>query len=1068
MGDSSAPPGPGALPQRTRFVILRPHARGGLGEVFIARDEELEREVALKEIQERHADQVESRERFLKEARVTGALEHPGIVPVYGLGTYADGRPFYAMRFIRGDSLKDSIVAFHHPAQKTQSPSERSLALRQLLGRFIAVCNAIAYAHSQGVLHRDLKPANIMLGKFGETLVVDWGLAKILGETVIEATASALVRSGDVALTQEGRVLGTPAYMSPEQAAGNVDLGPCSDVYSLGATLYCLLTGQPPFPETKADAVLDRVRHGDFPPPRRINPSVPAALEAVCLKAMALSPQDRYGSPRELAEEIDRWLADEPVKAYPEPWVARMGRWLRRHQAHASAAVAAVLVGLVVGGGGWWWYRHEKDLRAARAADEIRQVLTRASRLQGEARATRNARSWADALAAVQRAAEIAAGADVGAELRRQVAELEVEVAQEAREVERDQKMLAQLEEVRIRRAEVRDAGSGREGFDFSSVWPGYAQAFRTFGLDVETMKPELAGAEIKKRAIQSTLVTALDEWAWFIHQASPNAPNWQRLVAAARVADPDPWRNRLRDALTQKDVQALKDLAANANCAELPAVTLELLGHALGQAGAQPEATALLRRAQRQYPGDFWINHYLAYFLATCHPPELDDAIRFYSVAIALRSDNPGVYVNYGQALLQKGLLEEASFAFEKAVALKGDYVMARLALGRVQVQRGEWARAIASLREVCRRQPGNADAHAYLAAALLNTGELDEALVSADRAIAREPRLFLAHKVRGVALAKKKRFEDAIVAYQQLIALKPDDAETHDNLGKAWKVQKQWDRAIASFREAIHLRPDNAETHFELGILLSDRKQDHDAAAEEFRDALRLKPDYAEALCNLAHVLGKKGQFVEALEAARRGHELGSKKPGWRGSSPQWVSEFERLAELDRKLAAVLRGEVALASAEERIEMARLCARKQHYATAAQFCEEAFAARPELTENLRANNRFNAACMAVQAAAGLGADAATLDREKRGPWRQKALAWLRADLAQMREELKRQPAQGRKWVEVALPNWQAADLLATVRDEAPLARLPEAEQKAWQLLWADVAALLKDARGG
>jgi serine/threonine-protein kinase len=174
-----------------RFRILRPHAKGGLGEVFVAEDEELHREVALKEIQNRHADNKESRSRFMVEAEITGGLEHPGIVPVYGLGTYADGRPFYAMRFIRGDSLQDAIKRYHQGEPGASATGERTLELRKLLGRFIDVCQAIQYAHDRGVLHRDLKPGNIMLGKYGETLVVDWGLAKSLdnpGEPGASAT----------------------------------------------------------------------------------------------------------------------------------------------------------------------------------------------------------------------------------------------------------------------------------------------------------------------------------------------------------------------------------------------------------------------------------------------------------------------------------------------------------------------------------------------------------------------------------------------------------------------------------------------------------------------------------------------------------------------------------------------------------------------------------------------------------------------------------------------------------------------------------------------------------------
>ena len=334
-----------------RFRVLSLHDKGGLGQVMLATDAELGRTVALKEIRPSQADDPDSRQRFLLEAEVTGGLEHPCVVPVYGCGTYPDGRPYYAMRFIRGDDLGKAIRRFHDPAVP-RPPGVQLVELHQLLRRFLDVCNAVQYAHSRGVLHRDIKPANVMLGKYGETLLVDWGLAKLIGRDETNRDSGEMTlhlpSSGGSNATLYGSAVGTPAYMSPEQAAGKLDeLRPASDVYSLGATLYCLLTGQAPFAKRQGN-ILKLVQAGDFTPPRQVQPDIAPALEAICLKAMALLPDKRYASPAELIGDIEHWLADEPTSAYPETRSERAARWMRRHRARVQAAAIALTATAVI------------------------------------------------------------------------------------------------------------------------------------------------------------------------------------------------------------------------------------------------------------------------------------------------------------------------------------------------------------------------------------------------------------------------------------------------------------------------------------------------------------------------------------------------------------------------------------------------------------------------------------------------------------------------------------------------------------------------------------------------
>ncbi len=376
-----------------RFTIERPHAQGGLGQVSLAIDGQLKRPVALKEIRpDRRSD--EARRRFINEAEITGQLEHPGVVPIYALERDAAGEPYYAMRFIQGRPLSEAIKAYH------QEPT--ALSFREMLQRFVSVCQTLAYAHKQGIIHRDLKPANVMLGEYGETLVVDWGLAKrvdsgqlsVVGgesgadpscrEATVSAPAATTPTPSDG--TQSGQALGTPAYMATEQACGDWErVGPAADIFSLGAMLYELLTGRRPLQGKDVYEVIENAKAGCFSPPRQVARDVPRPLEAICLRAMAAMPKERYGTARDLATDIEHWLADEPVAAFAEPFTDRARRWMRRHRVWVSSAVVLLFAAVVALAVGLYFVNAER-----KKTDEAR--LAEEARADGERRASESAR----------------------------------------------------------------------------------------------------------------------------------------------------------------------------------------------------------------------------------------------------------------------------------------------------------------------------------------------------------------------------------------------------------------------------------------------------------------------------------------------------------------------------------------------------------------------------------------------------------------------------------------------------------------------------------------------------
>lgn len=332
---------------------------GGLGEVFRARefyrtgDGSHGRRVALKFVKREWMHDPECRARFEREADITGRLDHPGIVPVYGTGEASDGRPFYAMRLIHGEKLLEAIDRFHKRSDSDSTGRAGRFKRGTLLRHLISTANTIAYAHHRGVAHLDIKPANIMIGRYGETLVVDWGLATPIEEAhryQLSAPIDHLTGMVDSKVRPSATGRGTLPYMSPEQCDDAwAEVGPPSDIYALGVTLYYVLTGRLPFTgHDFARDFRDPKKRGDFIRPCAVDPEIPKALEAICVKAMEPRPENRYARATDFAADLERWLADEPVSVRDEGRLERLARLTRRHYNWAiSLAAAVVIVSLV-------------------------------------------------------------------------------------------------------------------------------------------------------------------------------------------------------------------------------------------------------------------------------------------------------------------------------------------------------------------------------------------------------------------------------------------------------------------------------------------------------------------------------------------------------------------------------------------------------------------------------------------------------------------------------------------------------------------------------------------------
>jgi Tfp pilus assembly protein PilF len=885
-----------------RLQLFEEIARGGMGAVLRGRDDEFGRDVAVKVLLEAHQGKSELTQRFLEEARIAARLQHPGVAPVYAMGRLPDGRPYFAMKLVQGRTLARLLSERKDPAD----------GLPRFLAVFEQLCQTVAYAHSRGVLHRDLKPANVMVGEFGEVQVMDWGLAK--ARSCDGATASAspteegvrAVRppSGDGPSTAEGApetqpgvVLGTPAYMAPEQARGEA-VDERADVFGLGAVLCEVLTGRPPFAAKRPEA-LELARRADLADAfaRLDGCGAGAELIGLAKRCLAADPAER---PRDAGaaaaavtayrESVERRLrAIEVAQAEAKAKAVEMRK--RRRLRWSLAALVALLAVAAAGAGLWYaWDRAARRsaaesaaavalARADQAADQAREIERKADLAGAEEPETaETARQslalWRQAEEAVDEAERVLAAALGVQEAQGRLAARREEVEVGRGRAEKVARLIEGLDDARFCAS---NAVSGELDFDYESAASVYAETLRSYGVNVSI--PDAAAAIRDERpAVRLALVVALDDWA-----SDVGGSEAARLRRIADAADDDGWRRRIRAAGTS-DGEELKRLGKEIEAVNLPAVNISRLAAMLTRRGLRAEAALLLRPARLRYPTDFWIH----YGLGSClHDPDhpspgtRDEVVGSLWAAVALRPGSAAAHNGLGVAFFDKGDLDAAVACYRRALELDPTSPLSHYNLGYLLAEKHKPAEAEKEYREAIRIKHDFPEPHNQLGMLLERQGKPTEAEEEYRETIRLRPNDPKAHNNLGVLLEGQNKPMEAEKEYREAIRLRPDFPDAHNNLGALLRGQNKPAEAEKEFREAIRIRPDLADAHDNLGNLLASQNQPAEAE-KEYREAIRIKPDFAEAHSNFGNLLAGQNRPAEAEEEYREAIRLRPDDPG------------------------------------------------------------------------------------------------------------------------------------------------------------------------------------------
>jgi tetratricopeptide (TPR) repeat protein len=918
------------------YRILREVGRGGMGVVYEAEQISLARRVALKVLPFASTLDARQLQRFKNEAQAAAQLHHMHIVPVHATGCER-GVHFYAMQYVEGQTLAALISALRQqvgrgaapntgtPASLSASPAsadpqvtgpyrpetavkragDSTLGLAKLgsgerciqaLGFFRAVAElgiqaaeALEHAHQLGIVHRDIKPGNLLLeqtslpegeGAGGQRLrlwVTDFGLAHCQSQ---------------VGLTLTGDLVGTLRYMSPEQAlAKRVVVDHRTDIYSLGVTLYELLTLEPAFGRQDRQELLRQIAFDEPRPPRRLNRAVPAELETIVLKAMERSPDDRYATAQELADDLERFLKDEPIRARRPTLVQRARKWVRRHKP-ATRAIACVALILLLAAGALWFerYRHltmveqkaRESLEAARTffADNqlalARKKLAEAEGLIGNERASlAHVREKVEALTAevnrfedffrlIDRAHEEEIPSSISLGVPVQVPGGMVLAPPSIRSPERDPAKAVPFLLEALSRYEVWDGERWDTTLNDSLLGPKQVEQVRRTAYEELLWLADDVGSRRQDHRSGGQLA------------AESAARQALLYLAKAELAHPATsvfYRQRAwcRAALGDRE-GARRDQQLSRQVTSSMAVEHCLLGLRAYEAHDKAEGVKQFEAALEVEPTHYWSLMWLGYCLCDLGqgPEDFTGAVRVFTGCILKRPDHPHAYFCRGNAYHRLRLYDKALANYSRALELYPGHWTALKARAECYLDLHQFDKAVADFTKLIELEPKLASAWYNRAVAYVRLGQDEKAIADCRKAIRLKKDYAEAHSVLGGLLGWKGHADESIAELQEAIRLKNDIAEAHNNLGLALNRKGRQDEAIAEYREAIRLQKDFAPSHAGLAEVL-DEKGQLDEAIAEYREAIRLGKDYAAAHHNLGILLLVKGRSKEAIPELR-----------------------------------------------------------------------------------------------------------------------------------------------------------------------------------------------------